>query len=238
MPLAAVVFDFDGTLAATNIDFSLMRRRVVEVLKRHCAWDERLAQGLWTLEMIEAAADCMRRKGKDPAAMVREAYERIEAVEIAGCSGARLVDDAEPAMRRLVSSGLRLGIITRNCRRAVNMVLGRHDVPASVVLPRDDAPAVKPNPAHLLAACQALGCSPAETVLVGDHVSDVQCARAAGAIPVAVARASSSAEELAAAGAEYIAQSLTEATEWILRQMRVECGPAPSQPSGQSQKAQ
>ena len=216
MALKAVVFDFDGTLAATNIDFALMRRRAVAVLKRYGAWDPSIEDHRWTLEIIQAAAERLRASGRDPAPMIAEAHREIERIELEACQRATLHDGAEKTLRRLAAAGFALGIITRNCEAAVYTIISRYELPVSVVLPREKAPAVKPDPRHLLAALDALGAAPHQAAMVGDHVTDVQCARAAGAMAVAIAGTSSSPEDLRQAGAEYVARSLIEAADFIL----------------------
>ncbi|TRV74279.1 HAD family hydrolase [Streptomyces sp. 130] len=53
------------------------------------------------------------------------------------------------------------------------------------------------------------------TVYVGDHVGDVRGARAANAVPVAVATGPCDAEELRTAGADTVLASLTELPAWL-----------------------
>ncbi|MDL5202272.1 haloacid dehalogenase-like hydrolase [Streptomyces sp. ALI-76-A] len=53
------------------------------------------------------------------------------------------------------------------------------------------------------------------TVYVGDHVGDVRGARAAEAVPVAVATGPCDREELAAAGADVVLTDLTEFPAWL-----------------------
>ncbi|MBP2052579.1 phosphoglycolate phosphatase [Streptomyces griseochromogenes] len=53
------------------------------------------------------------------------------------------------------------------------------------------------------------------SVYVGDHVGDVRGARAAGALPVAVATGPCDAEELRAAGADVVLDDLTAFPAWL-----------------------
>ena len=216
--IRAAVFDFDGTLAATDIDFGLMRRRAVEVLKRYGAWDAQLEEGRWTLELIEAAAERVAAAGGDPGPMVAEAHAEIQRIELEACERASLQPGAEEAVRRLVDAGVAVAIITRNCAEAVGRIMQRHPLPVTVVLPREHAPAVKPDPRHLLAALSRVNVRADEAALVGDHVSDVQCAKGAGALAVAVASGTSSPEQLREAGADFVAETLSEAVEFLLSQ--------------------
>ncbi len=214
--LAAVVFDFDGTLADTQIDFAAMRSGVVDVLKRVGAWDESLAEQRYILEMIDAACLLAMRRGLDVDAVRQWALSAAHEVEIEACSVAPLCDGAADALRRLRDAGLMIGVITRNCQAGVDAVLSRHHLEVDILIPREVAEAAKPNPAHLLQALDLLGVAPARAAMVGDHVTDMQCAVQAGALPVAVAGASSSPEDLAAEGAAFVASNLAEAVDFLL----------------------
>ena len=59
LSLNAVVFDFDGTLAKLNIDFSRMRQDVLEILSRYGVPPDGL-RDLFVLEMIDALDGCLR----------------------------------------------------------------------------------------------------------------------------------------------------------------------------------
>lgn len=215
--LRAVVFDFDGTIADTRIDFAQMRQRVVVALRAAGAWEEAIGEGRYVLEMVEAAAALARQRGLDPQAVRQAAEEEIRAVEYEACERAELCDGATEALARLKAAGLRIGVITRNCGRAVEMVLSRHPLPIDALVPRDLASRPKPDPAHVLQALEALQVEPREAALVGDHATDMQCARAAGvALAVAIAGASSSAQDLQAAGADFVAHHLREAADFLL----------------------
>jgi len=211
-----VVFDFDGTIADTRIDFGHMRRLVVEMLTRRGLWREDLAERRYVLEIVAAGARAAEDKGEDPRGVLGEAEALIRGIEMDAARRAPLLDGAAEALSRLRQAGMRTGIITRNCAEAVGVVLSRFPLEVDVLIPRDDAPLIKPSAAHLLQALEALGARPDRSALVGDHVTDVQCARAAGATAVALVGASSSAEELREAGADYVALSHREVVGCLL----------------------
>ncbi len=62
----------------------------------------------------------------------------------------------------------------------------------------------KPSPFHLHRICRELDVSPADTWLIGDTPTDVETARAAGAVAVGVAWGFRTRDDLLAAGADYI----------------------------------
>lgn len=198
--IQAVVFDFDGTLAETNIDFAEMRRRIYRLIEQWGLWEEGLGEGRYVLEVIEEArarlADETRR-----ADFAAQAAQVLVDVEMETCAHAAPYAGVPEALERLREAGLRLGIVTRNCRACVEDLLGRHALPHDVLLTRDDVELVKPHPAHLLAALETLRVPPAQAIMVGDHRSDIECGVAAGCWAVGVHLTGTTAEAFAELGA-------------------------------------
>ena len=166
--------------------------------------------------MIDAACILAMRRGLDVESVRTWALSAAHEVEMEACSVAPLCDGAADALRRLRDAGLMIGVITRNCHAGVDAVLSRHHLDIDILIPREVAEAAKPNPAHLHQALDLLGVSPSRAAMVGDHVTDMQCAVQAGALPVAIAGASSTAEELTAEGAAFVATNLAEAVDFLL----------------------
>jgi phosphoglycolate phosphatase len=85
-------------------------------------------------------------------------------------------------IRLLRDAGYRLGCVTNKAAQFTGPLLkdlGIYDV-FSIVISGDTLPAKKPDPAPLLHAAEFFGCRPQDALMVGDSVSDVQAARAAG----------------------------------------------------------
>jgi phosphoglycolate phosphatase len=74
----------------------------------------------------------------------------------------------------------------------------------------------KPSPHHVLEICAALGVPPERTWLIGDTPTDVATARAAGAHVIAAAWGFRTREELAEAGADFIADRPEQVREALL----------------------
>ena len=96
-------------------------------------------------------------------------------------------------------------MITRNNRQAVSAVFPDAAGYLSVLLTREDVDAVKPDPAHLLAALEALGANPLEALMVGDHPLDLLTAKRAGTFSGAVASGGTPQEELLRADPDFFA---------------------------------
>lgn len=180
----AVLFDFDGTLVHIAIDFEAMRNNAVAVVR---SYGEQPDAGLFTLEMVEAVRDRLARK--DPAlaqAFQEQALASIQEVELAATSKAQPLPGVVQTLSWLKEQGIAIGIVTRNCSRAVRTVAQRLALTFDALLTRDDVKHVKPHPEHLLAALRCLGATPGNAIMVGDHPTDIAAAHAAGMTAIAV----------------------------------------------------
>lgn len=200
--LKAIVFDFDGTLAETNIDFAEMRRRIYELIQKWNLWEDHMGDGRYVLEVIEAARDKLAANPVRQVEFEGQAAQVLVDVEMETVAIATPYPGVVEALDRLVNSGYKLGIVTRNCRQCVHHFLARHPLPCDVCLTRDDVALVKPDPAHLLAALEHLVVDPTQAAMVGDHRSDIECGRAAGCCTVGVFLTGTTAEQFAELGAD------------------------------------
>jgi len=185
--IEAVLFDFDGTLVHLNIDFAQMRADVEAVLPKYGLSAEGKAS-LYTLELIE---DCVRalaqRDGEETAKRFqRDAEAAMVAIEMGAANTAEVHPGVPELLEQLRERGIKVAIVTRNCRAAVEHILGGTPLTYDVLLTRDDVEAVKPDPEHLLAALQLLGVESRCALMVGDHPMDVRSGHVAGTRTVAV----------------------------------------------------
>ena len=207
VPFAAVVFDFDGTLAELVLDFSAMRRLVAETAAAYLP-QVPPAEGR---PVLEYAAFLARGLDDGPARrFLGEVAGHIRDMEIEAATRARLFPQTRPTLTTLAQAGIPCGIITRNCREAVARVFPDADRYVGVVLTRDEARHVKPDPRHLLDALAALGAAPARALMVGDHPMDVATGKAAGTLTAGVASGRIGLDELGRAGPDFLAAHVGE----------------------------
>ncbi len=92
------------------------------------------------------------------------------------------------ALRRLDRRGVRLGLVTASTRSVVLPSLDRLNLAGLFRVMRfaEDVVNGKPHPEALLAALDELGVAPSKAVYVGDTLTDLEMARAAGSPFVAV----------------------------------------------------
>ncbi|HPP11791.1 MAG TPA: HAD-IA family hydrolase [bacterium] len=196
----AVIFDFDGTLVSSTINFERMRYRI-ETLARSYGW--KLPEKRWPA--IETVQKLTSNQPEALASSFRRAAARLmEAEELLAASKARILSDSPAVLKKLRQAGLGIAIITRNCRRAVLPLLKKFRFDYDVVLTRDDVRRVKPHPEHLQKALSLLKVSPRETMVVGDHPFELKAGRKLRMFCVGVTTGGVPAPVLASAQPDFI----------------------------------
>jgi phosphoglycolate phosphatase len=206
--IRGVIFDFDGTLAETDIDFSLMRQRVLEVAERWGLTDH-LDERRYILEIVEDAVAVLPENG-DRERFREEAATAMREVELIFTSVASPFPGVPQTLDRLRDCGHRVGIITRNCRAGVESVFSRHPLHHEVLLTRDDVERVKPDPAHLHEALEALELVPEDALMVGDHITDIEVGHAAGTWTAGVLTAKTTPDQFDEVGAHLVLDSAAD----------------------------
>lgn len=156
--LRGVIFDLDGTLVDSKLDFVRMRA------------DIGVPEGEGILEFIE----------KMPHAHSREEARRIlHKHELAGAHAATLISGVTELLEELDQLGLHKAVFTRNDKEPTRIVVDRFFPKTfSSVITREDAPA-KPDPTGLLRICESWNCLSHEVIYVGDYLYDILAGRRA-----------------------------------------------------------
>ncbi len=206
----AVIFDFDGTLAKLNIDFSLMRQAVFDLIREHDIPVNGLAD-LYVLEMIKAARKLISEihPGKEENFATR-AIAVITTIEVEAARKGSLIAGTKDMFTALKKRGIKAGVVTRNCREAVSTVFPDIFDYCNTVITREMTVNVKPHPDHLLAALQSLDTLPESSSMVGDHPMDIKIGKHAGALTIGVLTGYSTSDELKSAGADFIIDKAAE----------------------------
>jgi len=207
-PAAAVVLDVDGTLVEwpvfLNAEFEAARARALGRIRAlfpaAAAADPPIGRS--NRELLDALAPALGPAELGAARRLVFAAGAGPEVLAARRVGPR--PGAVGALAGLAAAGCRLAAVTDSSRAAVGVL--RRRFPGlfgrlRAVVTRDDAGALKPDPAGLLLALRALGVPPTLVVAVGDSPADAGAARAAGVRFVGVAGGASTAGGLRAGGA-------------------------------------
>jgi HAD superfamily hydrolase (TIGR01549 family) len=162
MAIKAVIFDLDGTITRPFFDFDAIRAEMGLTAEDGPVWEAMQEMSAEKRQQTEEILFYHEQKGVEESTLNEGAGETL----------------AE--LRRL---GIKIGILTRN--RAINAwaVAEKHGLEFDAVLGREEGPA-KPNAFGVLELCKRFGIKPAEALMVGDYLFDVQCAHQAGAVAV------------------------------------------------------
>jgi phosphoglycolate phosphatase len=180
--IRAVILDLDGTLVDTASEIAAALNRTLEEL------------GLTGLE--QGAVEALIGKGVrvlveralqqvEGGALIEldPAVERFEAhyAQTVG-TDARLFAGVMPGLRRFAEAGIAMSVVTNKPRFFTEMLLERLEVAPllAAVVAGDDGIRRKPHADMLLAACERMGSTPAQSLMLGDSDNDVIAARAAG----------------------------------------------------------
>ena len=158
MPLRGVIFDLDGTLVDSGLDFAAIRRDL----------------GLSPGELILESVDKM-----PPGAEKDERLLVLRKHELQGARRATLMPGAGEFLAKLNDDGIRTAVLTRNSREATDLTLRRLGLKFSLVMTRDEVPP-KPDPTGLLVICESWDIAPAESIYIGDYLFDIQAGQNAG----------------------------------------------------------
>lgn len=165
MPIKAVIFDLDGTITQPYFNFDAIREEIG------------LARDSGPLlESMEKMDPQLRRKA-EKILFIHEQKAVIESKLNAG---------AEQTLSALRTAGIHIGILTRNKRGNAYAIARKHKLKFDAVIGREDGP-VKPDAFGVIELCRQFGVKPQETLLVGDYLFDLLCAKAAGAVAVLLA---------------------------------------------------
>jgi beta-phosphoglucomutase-like phosphatase (HAD superfamily) len=177
----AALFDLDGTLVRTAIDFPGMRAAMRDLAGRYApSAAEALAATTDPLAIVDAVVAAL----DDPATRVdarREAIAIIEGFEEKGCARPQPILGAPQLLQRLRGErAVAVGVVTRNTRRIAQRLLCQMRLPYDVLIAREDTPRFKPHPEPVVRACLSLDTSPLHAVMIGDFWTDIAAGRAAG----------------------------------------------------------
>jgi phosphoglycolate phosphatase len=210
--IRAVLFDLDGTLVHTRIDFPRMKEGVLAEVGE-AGLDPEPFRPFDALTIVERVAAAL----PDPAQFRQRAELALTRQELAVCDDAIEAEGAVETLHWLQEQGVAVGIVTRNCREAVERALQRVPLPYHVLLTRADTPRVKPDPLHLHLALELLDVPATRALMVGDHVMDVRAGRAAGMTTLGVLLPEHPPDYFLEVQPDGVIRKLPELRAWISR---------------------
>ena len=152
---SVVIFDLDGTLTKSALDFDALRAEI----------------GV-TGPILEA----INEMDPDQVARANEILNRHEAAAARNCT---LFEGAVDVLAACRKNNRPVALLTRNSRATVHTVLGTHALVVDAVRTREDG-AIKPSAEPIFSICRELNADPTRSWMVGDYHFDIMSGRSAG----------------------------------------------------------
>ena len=152
--ISGVVFDLDGTLVDSQLDFDAMREALG------------FPVGQPILEHLATLSD---------QAEIAQAHRIIRHHEMEGAKAASWMPGAEAFVHHLKALQVPMAILTRNMQEATALTRDSLNIPIDYVLTREDC-LPKPNPEGLLMIAQQWQMPTEQMVYIGDYRFDIEVA--------------------------------------------------------------
>lgn len=179
-----ILIDVDGTLVDSVPDLTFCVDEMMKQLDMPVRGEALVRQWVGNgVERLVRRALIGQLDGEPDEALFERAYPIfIDLYSDNTSKRSRLYPGVREGLDYLHGSGYRLGCVTNKAARFTEpllQTLGIYDHFA-IVISGDTLPEKKPHPMPLLHAAEFFGVEPAHALMVGDSVSDVKAARAAG----------------------------------------------------------
>ena len=213
--LKLLIFDFDGTLGDTHDNIVLTMRRTLQQLGYPVATEEAISATIGIplekgFEMLVPGIS--HQETLRCAATYREIFE-IYREQLKPQPFPHVMETLAELKRR----GLVMTVASSRSSASLNAFVRDMGIKDYIgyVLGADNVAKAKPDPEPVLQTLRDLGYSAGETMVIGDMPVDVMMGSNAGASTCAVTWGNASREALAAAGADFIIDSMTELLEIV-----------------------
>jgi phosphoglycolate phosphatase len=217
MPYTAVVFDLDGTLVESHIDYEKMGVQIKDLL---------VEMGMTTNIEDRRKAYMVTRQGAKslleyglPKENLETTLTRLDQlmnnIELDALPTMLLKPNAVETLTELKEADYRLGIATRSHGEYAAKALKKFSLTDYFhgVIGRDETPYPKPDPRHLLSTIELIKAKPEKTLYIGDTTTDLTTSLAANIDFIGYWRDDAWAQRLMDGGCKKIIKDLYDLVE-------------------------
>lgn len=218
----AVVFDLDDTLVESTVNFPKFKGLVIERIASYGEDRADYSTNETVVAIINRYEARMRRDGVPSTEIKRRLTELdkiMDDVEMERVSETAAYEGAKRLLKLLRESGIKIGVLTRGCGEYADAALSKTDLLGLVdaLECRNSKTKPKPDPEAYLKLVASLGVSKEQTIFVGDHPLDAQCASNAGVPFIAVRTGDVPEDILRRAGSVEVFKDVGELADWLGR---------------------
>lgn len=177
-----VIFDFDGTIMNTNIVITASWKHAYRTIYGKEMPDERIKATFGEPITISMKREFPHMDPEEAAAIYRNYQEAHKAQLV------KLFPGMDTLMEEVQKRGYKTAIVTSRFKNSLMEYLETFGLTgyADVVVTGNDSKAHKPDPEPILIALEKLGSKPEESIMIGDSMFDILCAKNAGCPSVLV----------------------------------------------------
>lgn len=186
--MQALLFDLDGTLAHTAPDLADAINAMLATYSRAALSETLLATmiGSGSKMLVQRALQHAGDELPEPVQLERAHHLFLQYYRDGFCRRSQCYPQVPETLQLLREQGLPLAVVTNKPEQFVAPLLKflKLDEFFSVLIGGDTLAHKKPDALPLLHACEAMSVFPEQSLMVGDSITDILAARAAG-MPIA-----------------------------------------------------
>ena len=210
-----VIYDLDGTLVEFKLDFRSMKMRLVKFLKAKTIPSNILDPNSKTSVMLKQLREYLiqeRWQEKARIALFKDIFSIIEEYEWIAAQVTNVIPGVEDTLR-IIGDIKIIQAVWTNCPKVIaDFTLKKFKLLSyfHTVQGRDELTAMKPDPDGLKVLLDKLFVPPQKALMVGDSSIDIIPAVELGVTAIGITSGPASREELVAAGAFKVINSIEE----------------------------
>jgi len=216
-----VVFDLDATLINLGGFVNWKKAHIMAkeaYLTSGCPEEmiNRLGEtGLFNMLNMVREENALIIEATEVERIQKKAYETIESCEWEGTSNCHLLPGCSSTLSWLKDQGIHMGVATSNSQDVADWILESKNIRGyfSSVVGRRPELRMKPYPDQILKCLEEMMVEPSRSVVVGDSVKDVQAAKSANIIAIAILSYFTRRQALEEAGADQLIETLKDLPE-------------------------